>query len=81
MQGHKNWVLCVAWSPDGQILATGGMDGALWLWDPKRGNPLGCCKGVCFFFPLPSTPNVPHAGGPLESPLGPVSGITKSGLG
>ena len=46
MQGHKNWVLCVAWSPDGQVLATGGMDGALWLWDPKTGNPLGCCKGA-----------------------------------
>lgn len=40
-------MLCVAWSPDAQMLATGGMDGALWLWDPKTGNPLGCCKGGC----------------------------------
>ncbi len=45
MQGHKKWVLCVAWSPDGEMVATGGMEGALWLWDPKSGNPIGCCKG------------------------------------
>ena len=45
MQGHKNWVLCLAWSPDGQMVASGGMEGALWLWDPKTGKPLGCCKG------------------------------------
>ena len=45
VQGHKKWVLCVAWSPDGEMVATGGMEGALWLWDPKSGNPIGCCKG------------------------------------
>lgn len=44
-QGHKNWVLCVAWSPDAQMLATGGMDGVLWLWEPSTGNAIGCCKG------------------------------------
>ncbi len=25
--GHKNWVLCVAWSPDAALVASGGMDG------------------------------------------------------
>ena len=45
VQGHKKWVLCVAWSPDGEMVATGGMEGALWLWDPKSGNPIGRCKG------------------------------------
>jgi ribosome assembly protein 4 len=24
--GHKNWVLCVAWSPDAKVIATGSMD-------------------------------------------------------
>ena len=24
--GHKSWVLCVAYSPDGVMLASGGMD-------------------------------------------------------
>lgn len=45
MQGHRSWVLCVSWSPDAQMVVTGGMDGALWLWDPKTGNSIGCCKG------------------------------------
>jgi hypothetical protein len=46
VQGHKSWVLCLAWSPDGLMVATGGMEGALWLWDPKTGNPIGCCRGA-----------------------------------
>ena len=45
-QGHSGWVLCVAWSPDAAILATGGMDASLWLWDPKTGQALGSCKGT-----------------------------------
>lgn len=45
MQGHKNWVLCLAWSPDGVILASGGMDGSVWLWNPASGQPLGSCRG------------------------------------
>ena len=44
-QGHSGWVLCVAWSPDAAILATGGMDSSLWLWDPRTGRALGTCKG------------------------------------
>lgn len=24
--GHKNWVLCVAWSPDAEVIATGSYD-------------------------------------------------------
>jgi WD40 repeat protein len=45
LQGHKNWVLCVAWSPDGAMVASGDMDGNIWLWDPVTGKPLGTCKG------------------------------------
>lgn len=44
-QGHRNWVLCVAWSPDGALVASGDMDGNIWLWDPATGKPLGTCKG------------------------------------
>ena len=46
LQGHSNWVLCVAWSPDAAILATGGMDNSLWLWNPRTGQALGTCKGA-----------------------------------
>jgi len=50
-QGHSGWVLCVAWSPDAAVLATGGMDASLWLWDPRTGQALGSCKGA---HPAPS---------------------------
>ena len=48
MQGHKNWVLCLAWSPDAKMLASGGMDGSIWLWRPDSDQALGSCKGECF---------------------------------
>lgn len=31
--GHKNWVLCVQWSPDGQYFASGGMDDQVCIWN------------------------------------------------
>ena len=39
--GHKDWVLCVAWSPDAQVIATGSKDSTLRLWDPDTGKPKG----------------------------------------
>lgn len=38
---HKNWVLYIAWSPDGKKLASGGMDNELYLWDPQTGKTVG----------------------------------------
>ncbi|KAG1659389.1 hypothetical protein FOA52_004389 [Chlamydomonas sp. UWO 241] len=43
-KGHRNWVLVVAWSPDASMIVSGDMDGALWLWNPKTGEPLGQCS-------------------------------------
>lgn len=45
MQGHENWVLVVAWSPDGLFLSSGDMEGKVWLWRAKTGEPLGLCRG------------------------------------
>ena len=35
----------VAWSPDGQFIASGDMNGDIWLWDPATGLPRGQCQG------------------------------------
>ena len=52
-QGHKNWVLTLAWSPDAKMLASGGMDGMVWLWSPEKGEPLGSCKVLRATLTLP----------------------------
>ncbi|AMD22536.1 HHL234Cp [Eremothecium sinecaudum] len=41
LKGHYNWVLCVAWSPDGETIATGSMDSTVRLWGAEKGNDLG----------------------------------------
>jgi ribosome assembly protein 4 len=41
LKGHRDWVLCTAWSPDGRMLATGGKDGTLFVWDAVRGRAAG----------------------------------------
>lgn len=41
MRGHTNWVLCVSWSPRGDVIATGSMDSTIRLWDAKTGKPIG----------------------------------------
>ena len=33
LQGHSGWVLCAEWEGRERKLATGGMDGQVWVWD------------------------------------------------
>ncbi|KAH3684738.1 hypothetical protein WICPIJ_004269 [Wickerhamomyces pijperi] len=40
LQGHTNWVLCVQWCPNGEVIATGSMDNTIRLWDQK-GKAIG----------------------------------------
>lgn len=40
-KGHTNWVLCIAWSPDGKKLASACKNGHICLWDPKTGMQIG----------------------------------------
>nr|KAJ0189172.1 hypothetical protein LSAT_V11C800446270 [Lactuca sativa] len=39
--GHKNWVLFVAWSPDGKHLVSGSKSGEIQIYDPWTGKASG----------------------------------------
>jgi WD40 repeat protein len=41
LRGHTNWVRNLAFSPDGQTLASGSADGTIILWDAATGQPIG----------------------------------------
>jgi serine/threonine protein kinase len=45
LQGHTDWVLAVAWSPDGQRLATASGDSTARVWDATTGTCLRTLQG------------------------------------
>ena len=40
LTGHKNTVACLAFSPDGKILASGSGDNTIKLWDTRSGKEI-----------------------------------------
>ena len=40
-EGHKGWVLFVAFSPDNKTLASAGMDNSILIWNADTGQMIG----------------------------------------
>ncbi len=48
ISGHTDWVLSIAFSPDGQTLASGSMDSTIRLWDAATGRHLRTLTGHAY---------------------------------
>jgi WD40 repeat protein len=46
LEGHQDWLLAIAFSPDSQILASAGCDSTIKLWDTNTGECLATIQAT-----------------------------------
>lgn len=46
LRGHSRWIACLAFSSDGEILASGSADESIRFWNPTDGRGLGRLQGI-----------------------------------
>jgi WD40 repeat protein len=67
---HDNWVLCVAYSPDGKTIATCSNDGIISVWDADNGSrllgPFNCHVGAVLSIAFSPDGNVLLSGNALS---------------
>jgi WD40 repeat protein len=64
LQGHKEWIFELTWSPDGMTLASGSWDKTIRLWDVEAGETRLILSGhTCMVFAIAWSPD----GGALVS--------------
>jgi len=67
LEGHKDAVLRLDWSPNGLEIASGSKDGIVGLWDPDTGQQIGPTiytghDWVCAIKYSPQSDNIASAG-------------------
>jgi len=77
LTGHEGWIWAVAFSPDSKILASGGTDRTILLWDIQTNDPLGILEQVNSIRSLAFSPDsrILAAGNCVDSSTKEVSGI------
>ena len=56
LRGHESWIRGIAFSSDSKILASGGMDRMVLLWDVQTGKALGAIREVGWVLSLAFSP-------------------------